>query len=651
MIMETKLSARVYQFLSLLVIISSLMMTAGVENGLASAGQLNLTVAVDIACREVHFDISWNEGDAPYLFYIDFGDGDTTEILELKQAGFSLTHTYPDQGVYKWSVIVIEAAAGGLDSASSGVIKLEGPQVQITSNPFPAVITAGEKDSPVTFSSHASGGTPPYTYSWDLDDDGLHDDGTGAHASFAYPAPGKYQPSLLVTDSCDFAGIDSVPVVSSAENELCHPAVQTAAQALNSLFFGQTGGTITCREIHDFLQFNHQTQPGQLGMWQAYHLAQTRDDLHWSDLQDWHLARGGWGLLVQADRFIELLGEHSLGEMADLALSERFTLGDLRSAVLAATRYEANFAGALLRSESGASPSQMAHFYQLAQELEAEPELLDAYLSEGVTLAELHQAARFAERNNAHWTEVADARRTARSWEEIHQAFEMASHQVSAAEILNMGVADYRQHLQENPPSTPGGEKDQRTADRLAAQLDLDSDEVMSLFRGECQGSWPCVRSVLQQRIGSGIDSPNDKDQKTAQQIASQYGVSSEEVLDHFFHSCSEDWACTRAYFRELAKANPDNPGQGNPSQDNPGQDNPGQDNPGQGNPGQGNPGQGNPSQDNPGQDNPGQDNPGQDNPGQGNPGQGNPGQGNPGQGNPGQGGQGQDSGQGQNPD
>jgi hypothetical protein len=41
---------------------------------------------------------------------------------------------------------------------------------------------------------------------------------------------------------------------------------------------------------------------------------------------------------------------------------------------------------------------------------------------------------------------------------------------------------------------------------------------------------------------------------KTAAKIASQYGVSEDEVWSVFGTSCGQDWNCVRAHFRELAR-------------------------------------------------------------------------------------------------
>lgn len=73
----------------------------------------------------------------------------------------------------------------------------------------------------------------------------------------------------------------------------------------------------------------------------------------------------------------------------------------------------------------------------------------------------------------------------------------------------------------------------------------------MSLLNGECEGDWACVRSTLRNQDREMSEGPSEKDHQTALQIASKYGFLEEEVLAYHKDYCGEDWACTRAYFRE----------------------------------------------------------------------------------------------------
>jgi len=75
----------------------------------------------------------------------------------------------------------------------------------------------------------------------------------------------------------------------------------------------------------------------------------------------------------------------------------------------------------------------------------------------------------------------------------------------------------------------------------------------MSLLNGECEGDWACVRETLRKQEKTQAEGLSEKDLQTALQIFSKYGYPQEEVLEYHNTSCGGDWACTRAYFRELS--------------------------------------------------------------------------------------------------
>jgi len=65
----------------------------------------------------------------------------------------------------------------------------------------------GTAGSPVTLSGSATGGTPPYSYAWDLDYDGAYDDSAAQNPSYTWDTPGDYTVGLQVTDSATPARI------------------------------------------------------------------------------------------------------------------------------------------------------------------------------------------------------------------------------------------------------------------------------------------------------------------------------------------------------------------------------------------------------------------------------------------------------------
>jgi len=71
---------------------------------------------------------------------------------------------------------------------------------------------SGLVNETVHFSGSASGGASPYTFSWDLDDDGVFDDATGSNADWSWPAAGSYTISLKVVDDVGQEDTDSATV-------------------------------------------------------------------------------------------------------------------------------------------------------------------------------------------------------------------------------------------------------------------------------------------------------------------------------------------------------------------------------------------------------------------------------------------------------
>ena len=521
-------------------------------------GELTINVTTDVQCGDVIFNFSIETGSPPLIVMMDFGDGDSTGIIDVAGTTYTVEHTYPDQGDYEWNFQAAEAAEFGTSGTISELLTLEGPAVSLSSSPFPPLFVVGDTGE-VDFTTAVMDGTLPYTYVWDLDGDGIFDGENSDTASFTYTEVGKYYPQVLVTDGCSFTSSDTLPVVVADPDNACHPTAQKIADGVNTIFPDQAGDLYTCEDVYAL--FDNESEENNLGfgrMWKAYHLAESMEELTWEDILDWHLNESGWGSLLQLDRFADLLEDHDLPELMGLVMSEDYSLGDVRTAVRSVTRYEADFEDALARILEGATTGELGQFYKLAADLETDVEILDGYLADGLTLAELKHTSKFADRMEADWTEVADARSEADSWGDINQAYNLATDEISAAEILIIGVKDYRESLRddvkaarEDKNAAHTEEKTQKTAERLAEQYSAESGDVLNLLNGECEGEWSCVRSTLRDQEREMSEGFSEKDIQTAQQIGSKYGFTEEEVLAYHKESCGEDWVCTRSYFRE----------------------------------------------------------------------------------------------------
>ncbi len=172
----------------------------------------------------------------------------------------------------------------------------------------------------------------------------------------------------------------------------------------------------------------------------------------------------------------------------------------------------------------------------------------------------MKHTANFAARMEVDWTVIAEFRASADSWGDIKQAYNMATDEMSAADILAFGIQEHRKDLQEAAKegrqvelAVQQEERNKQTAEKLADQFSSDPVYVMSLFtEGECEGNWGCVRKVLREEEKAQSEGLSDRGRQTALQIASKYGFTEEEVLAYHDDFCSEDWSCTRAYYRDL---------------------------------------------------------------------------------------------------
>jgi len=544
--------------LTAVILVTSL--ASAIEIGYAQEGsEIIVTGNSSGSCGEITFTFNWVNGISPYTVSLDYGDGDYSGHIAVDGTSFTFTHTYLDQGDYEWNFQVSEESLTGLNGSLSGILTLEGPQVTLSSSPFPPLFVVGDAGI-VEFSTAVTGGTAPYTYAWDLDGDGIFEVGeTGETAIGTYTDPGKSYPEVLVTDGCSFTGSDTMPVVVANPEDACHPMAQKISDGVNTIFPDQSGDLYTCEDIYAL--FDNESEENNLGfgrMWKAYHLAESMEELTWEDILDWHLAESGWGSLLQLDRFADLLEDHNLAELMGLVLSADYSLGDVRTAVRSVTRYEADLEDALTRILEGATTGELGQFYKLAADLEADVEVLDGYLADGLTLSELKHTSKFADRMEVDWTEVADARSLADSWGDLKQAYTLASDEITTAEILIMGVQEYKESLREedkaareDKKAAQTEEKTQQTAEKLAEQFSTESGDVLNLLNGECGGEWACVRKALRDQERDMSDGFSEKDIQTAQQIAFKYGFTEEEVQAYHKDYCGENWVCTRAYFRK----------------------------------------------------------------------------------------------------
>lgn len=492
-------------------IITFAMIVALVLGGFALPGPaaaqdgILVEVTTDVACDQATFMASADGGSQAFDLSWFFGDEESLEESGVATFPHQTEHTYPGTGEYTWMLAAADVADPELTGMASGSI-LVGPSVSLTSDVFPPLLTLQDGTASLELTAEVKGGEEPYTYAWALNGHGSGDT-DGSSASVSFTAAGKYEVSVTVTDDCGLSAMDSLTIVVFDPGDACHPMAERIAEAVSSIFPDQAEQLYSCEDI--FAIFQGELTGSQLGfgrMWHAYQLSQTIDDLTWEEILDWHLDGGGWGLLVQLDKFADALDEVSTGDLVGMVLSGEASIQDIRTSIRAVTRYDADFEDALARLADGANPGELGQLYRLAQELEMDPEALDAYLDAGLSLSDLRHAARVADRFGSDLDSIASAHAEGLSWGQINQAHRLANDETSVDEILEMGIKKFRQSQREQDRAERTQERDERTASRLAAQYGVSVEQIWAVYDGACQGDWKCVRAHFrgEQQHGKG---------------------------------------------------------------------------------------------------------------------------------------------------
>lgn len=140
-------------------------------------------------------------GTAPYAWGWSFGDGGTS-------AQQSPSHTFADPGTYQATLTVHDSASH--TATASVTVFVTGAALQATASANP---TNGPAPLAVALTGGATGGTPPYTWSW------THGDGTGStqqSSSHTYVSAGTYQATLTVHDNASHTATANVSITATA---------------------------------------------------------------------------------------------------------------------------------------------------------------------------------------------------------------------------------------------------------------------------------------------------------------------------------------------------------------------------------------------------------------------------------------------------
>src|SRR5215208_2108468 len=188
-----------------------------------------------VAPATFEFEATIAGGTGPYTISWNFDDGS-----EESDDDETVDHTFDEADTYTVTVTVTDST--GRTVSDSILITVEAPPpltaVEITSNDT-------EADAPATFDFEANvtGGTVPYTYSWDFGDGSVVESGDDETVDHTFDVAGTYTVSATVTDSTGRTVSDSILITVEAPPPLTAVEPEPQPEQPNDDQGGTFGGT------------------------------------------------------------------------------------------------------------------------------------------------------------------------------------------------------------------------------------------------------------------------------------------------------------------------------------------------------------------------------------------------------------------------
>ena len=194
-------------------------------------GELSLTIDPQIPDpgTNASFNVTFAGGVAPFSYYWSFGDGGSSSAQ-------NPVHVFAADGYFDVQVWVNDSAGQSVNASLRIHAYTPLSVSALLASPDPAIL--GEA---VNFTASATGGAPPYTFSWAFGDGGLG--GNLSTISHIYTTNGPFQAEVSVADSA--GGVAHAFLNVSIQLEALAGSTATAGTSpLTVTFVGQAeGGT------------------------------------------------------------------------------------------------------------------------------------------------------------------------------------------------------------------------------------------------------------------------------------------------------------------------------------------------------------------------------------------------------------------------